>query len=273
MNLKKLFAPVALILCATNASAGLRITEDGFYQIDWKAECSDCASFMGDTSFNPDVLQDVFGNITLNIYPEGEAFNFTTENFVALQYDGPSDHMDKMIIHNAAFSEEDTYTDTSDNILASVGMTSFPAQILLTQADNPFDANGYLNIAENMSVDGWISADRTSYSANIIFNTYVYSDFEGNYITASSLTEGQQVNVALKQFNIKFMSTGEWGILVTNRSEDLLVTEEPVLLDVGRNATLLVPGVTSATSVPEPSTFILFGLSLIGLAGRRYIKL
>lgn len=223
---------------------------EGYTTFNWSGDCSDCLSFKGDDSFN--FAETVTGNMIFDGYVSGERFEFDQRNIVSFQYDGPSDHIDKLVVHNANFSSDDAWED--DNELWPLGFTVDIAGAYL----NP-DAviNGYTHFGENMTALGWLSADLTSYSLDLTFDTLVAIDDEtGEYIPFSSLSgDESEVTMFRKDtFRILFESNGNWSISVNNQ-----------LNDIGNDAQIAV------ADVPEPKTVLLFSLAIIAICRKRVI--
>jgi hypothetical protein len=231
----------------------IKVTEDGYRVFDWIAECSDCNSVKGDTTFINSVT--VSGNLILDGYVFGEEFTFDQSNVVSFQYNGPSDHVDNLVIHNANYSDSDEWFDESDVISALYESDEFTVFGITFNPDAQID--GYTNFGENMMVSGWISADLSSYSLDLTFDTFVPVDEETDEYIKFSELDGDFTTYQKQTFNILYESNGNWKINVNG-----------VTADLGRGAKISLP----ATDVPEPSTLAIIGLGLLGLVRSRLKK-
>lgn len=246
--IKKILPAICLLVLSHTASAS--IIETTF---NWSAECSDCSSVKGDESF--DFSHLVTGNVVLAGYTEGEAFTFDQSNLVSFQYDGPSNHVDNLVVHNANFDLDDQWVDESDWVSSFFGGDIFTVPGVTLNPDSVID--GYTHFGENMIASGWLAADLSSYFLNLSFDTFVpIDDISGEYIPFSALT-GDFNTFAKKTFNIFYQSNGDWSVNV-----------DDVPADLGRGARIALP----ATQVPESSSIAILSLSLLGLVRFRMKK-
>ncbi|NDW22178.1 PEP-CTERM sorting domain-containing protein [Alteromonas hispanica] len=215
--------------------------------IDWSGICSDCLSEKGDKSYKD--ATPVSGNIRLDGFVAGEDFEITSSNFLSFKYNGPSHHVDNLIINNALYSNDDIWIDASDQMLSLPEENFFYAKfegVKLPEGEHSV-------FAENLIASGFILGNLSEYSLKLSFDTYVPVDESGDYIKLSSLVNtGEVVNMQLVQFNINFDSTGEWTIQANG-----------VPFDIGNSAK------ASIASVPAPASLAIFAFGLIGLVSFR----
>jgi hypothetical protein len=214
--------------------------------IDWSGICSDCLSEKGDITYTDST--PVSGNIKLDGYVAGEDFEITSSNFLSFKYNGPSDHVDNLIIYNAMYSFNDSVIDASDEYFSYT--ENYYAEGVFFTKEGELPENYYAEFGENLTVEGQIKGDLSNYWINIEFDTYVPFDTDtGEYVKMSSfLNTGEPIALKLIKFNIDFESDGEWSISAND-----------VEYDIGNGAT------ASIASVPGPSTFSIFALGLLGL--------
>ena len=250
MKLRYLIASLFCLMQSAPLSAGYII--DGIYDvnfgttIDWSGICSDCLSDKGDTTY--DDATPVSGNIRLDGFVAGEDFEITSSNFLSFKYNGPSDHVDNLIIYNAMYSFNDSVIDASDEYFSLTESYYLEDEFYTKEGELP--ENYYAEFGENLTVNGLIKGDLSNYWINIEFDTYVPFDTDtGEYVKMSSfLNTGEPVALKLIKFNIDFESDGDWTISASD-----------VAYDIGNSAS------ASIASVPGPSTFSIFALGLLGL--------
>ena len=242
MYLKNVLLSVAFMGLASSASAGIIIESDAQNRtiISWTGSCSDCLGVKGDDGFLDAV--DVSGNIVVDGFIYGEDFRFNSSNLYSFQYDGPSNHVDNLIIYNASYSSEDTWIDNSDAIFNDIGRTDFVTPITGTVPPEGY----YAEFGENLSVSGKITGDLESYFLSISFDTYVpVNQSTGEYIKMSTLVNtGEEALLKLVRFDLDFFDDGTWYIRTDEEAND-----------IGRNAQL------SVAQVSEPASFGMFMLS------------
>ena len=242
MYLKNVLLSVAFMGLASSASAGIILETDDQNRtiISWTGSCSDCIGTKGDDSFSNAI--DVSGNIVVDGFTYGEDFEFNSSNLYSFQYDGPSNHVDNLIIYNASYSSEDAWIDNSDARFNDIGRTDFVTPITGTVPPEGY----YAEFGENLSVMGKITGDLESYSLFISFDTYVPVDpVTGEYIKMSTLVNtGEDVLLTLIKFDLEFFDDGTWYIRTDEEAND-----------IGRNAQL------SVAQVSEPASFGIFILS------------
>ena len=252
MKLKYLIASVCFLTLSETASASIitdNISDVNFgTTIDWSGICSDCLSEKGDTTYTDPT--PVSGSIRLDGFVAGEDFEIDSSNFLSFKYNGPSDHVDNLIINNAMYSFTDSVVDASDEYFSST--ENYYAEGIFFTKDGELPENFYAEFGENLTVNGLIKGDLSNYWINIEFDTYVPFDIDtGEYVKMSSfLNTGELVALKLIKFNIDFKSDGEWSISASD-----------VAYDIGNSAT------ASIASVPGPSTLTIFALGLLGLVG------
>ena len=237
---------LSLSIKASEIELALADTED-YATFFWSGNCSDCLSYRGDTSFS--FANFASGNIILDGYVAGEDFSFDQSNIVSFQYDGPSNHIDRLVVHNANYSNEDFWED--DNMFLPIGFTTEIAGAFL----NPEAViNGYTHFGENMSASGSISADLSDYQLTLEFDTLVALDDNNEYIPFSSLSGDEDDVTTFRKdtFRVLFESNGSWSISVNGIENDL-----------GNGAAI------SLVSVPEPDAFIIFSIALFGMIRKR----
>lgn len=242
MYFKNVCLSLALMGLASTASAGL-ITEtdaQGRTIISWTGTCSDCLGTKGDDGFSNPV--DVSGNIVVDGFTYGQDFRFNSSNLYSFQYDGPSNHVDNLIIYNAGYSSDDAWIDNSDARFSDIERTEFLATVTGTVPPEGF----YAEFGENLSVSGSIAGDLQSYSLFISFDTYVpVNPMSGEYIKMSSLVNtGEKARFKLTTFDLEFFDDGTWYIKSNDEA-----------FDIGRNAQL------SVAQVSEPASFGILMLS------------
>jgi len=243
MKLKNILASVCLLALSSTASAGVI----DYTTFNWSGECSDCLSDKGDRSYEDST--PATGNIILDGFTEGQDFVFDQSNFVSFQYDGPSTHVDQLVIHNANYSEDDQWIDQSNILFAQTGYTGYTGYNVIPTLNPDAVLAGYTHFAEDMVVNGWIKGDLSSYFLNLTFDTFV--PVVGNeYKPLSSFEPGDTAIFSLKTFNISYASNGDWSITVDGTPND-----------IGRGASIAL----AATQVPEPSSVAILGLGLLGL--------
>lgn len=242
MYLRNACFSVALMGVASSASAGLILETDAQNRtiISWTGSCSDCLGTKGDNSFSNAV--DVSGNIVVDGFTYGEDFRFNSSNLYSFQYDGPSNHVDNLIIYNASYSSGDTWIDNSDAIFNDIGRTDFVTTVIGTVPPEGY----YAEFGENLSVSGKITGDLESYFLSISFDTYVpVNQSTGEYIKMSTLVNtGEEALLKLVRFDLEFFDDGTWYIRTDEEAND-----------IGRNAQL------SVAQVSEPASFGIFILS------------
>ena len=250
MKLKLVLAYLYLLTLPSTAGATIidsinDVTFTDGTTVNWSGTCSDCLGVKGDSSFtNTNVVS---GNIVLDGFNPGEDFNITSSNFMSFQYDGPSDHVDKLVVHNADYSELDEWEDLSNFALFNNG-PEFSGYGHLNP-DSVVD--GYTHFGEGMSAEGWIAGDLSEYWLNLTFDTYVPIDDSDEYIKFSTLTPEDEARFSLQRFDIRYASDGNWSISANG-----------VPFDIGNNAQASIANITE---VPEPSSLAIFVISLIGL--------
>lgn len=242
MYLRNACFSVALMGIASSAAAGLIFETDAQNRtiISWTGSCSDCLGTKGDDSFLNAI--DVSGNIVVDGFAYGEDFRFNSSNLYSFQYDGPSNHVDNLIIYNASYSSEDAWIDDSDAMFNIVGSTGYVAPVTGTVPPEGY----YAEFGENLSVSGKITGDLESYFLSISFDTYVpVNQLTGEYIKMSSIVNtGEEAFIKLVRFDLEFFDDGTWYI----RADD-------EAYDIGRNARL------SVAQVSEPASFGIFMLT------------
>jgi len=259
MKFNSILCVTGILILSLNVNADVIVIDpenDGLTTFDWTALCSDCNSYQGDDTFN--YFNKVTGNLILDGYTEGEEFTFDLSNIVSFQYDGPSNHVDKFVLHNALYSESDVWTNSSDfydTYTAVYGNSGF------TFNDEVVNDDGYSEFAENITGSGWLAADLSSYSLDISFDTYVAIDEFGKYIRPSTLANGETMTIKKETFNIYYNINTDWGVKLGGD-----------LYDLGNGAQISLPNNTPVTDVPEPSTLFLFGISVLGLLRLRTKK-
>jgi hypothetical protein len=251
MKFNSLLYAACILMLSLGAKADLIVSTDDYVTFQWEAVCGDCQSDKG--VFSEDFKVGVTGNIVISGYTLGQAFTFDQSNIVSFQYDGPSNHIDKFVMHNANFDDEDIWEDAStifEQIYDGRPLTLNPEAL---------DGNGYTHFGENMTAVGSIAADFSSYTLSLMFDTYVpYGDDE-TYIPFSALDSDNQYPLKKEAFNINVLDSGVWGISVGGEEFDL-----------GTGAKISLQPDGPITDVPEPSTFAIFALGLMGLASRRF---
>ncbi len=254
MKLKYLIASVCFLTLSETASASIitdNISDVDFgTTIDWSGICSDCLSEKGDTTYTNST--PVSGNIRLDGYVAGEDFEITSSNFLSFKYNGPSDHVDNLIIYNAMYSFTDSVIDASD-LYFSFTENYYSERVFFTK-EGELPENYYAEFGENLTVEGQIKGDLSNYWINIEFDTYVPFDIDtGEYVKMSSfLNTGESVALKLIKFNIDFESDGEWSISAND-----------VEYDIGNSAK------ASIASVPAPPSLAIFAFGLLGLVSFR----
>lgn len=245
MKFNSLLYAACILMLSLGAKAELIVSTDDYVTFQWEAVCGDCQSDKG--VFSEEFSVGVTGNIVISGYTLGQAFTFDESNIVSFQYEGPSNHVDKLVLHNANFDLSDQWMDLSD---ANESGTYSPTSII----------DGRTHFAENMTVNsGWIADDLSSYILDFTFDTFVPVDEYGELIPFSKLSNysSGEFTINKEVFNIYYESNGDWGINISGVSSDL-----------GRGARITLP----TTEVPEPSTLAIFALGLMGLASRRFKK-
>jgi len=242
MYLRNACFSAVLMGMASSAAAGLIFESDAQNRtiISWTGSCSDCLGMKGDDSFLNAV--DVSGNIAVDGFTYGEDFRFNSSNLYSFQYDGPSNHVDNLIIYNASYSSEDAWIDNSNAIFNDIGRTDFFTTVTGTVPT----AGYYAEFGENLSVSGKITGDLESYFLSVSFDTYVpVNQSTGEYIKMSTLVNtGEEALLKLVRFDLEFFDDGTWYI----RADD-------EAYDIGRNAQL------SVAQVSEPAYLGIFMLS------------
>ncbi|GFD81781.1 hypothetical protein KUL118_46430 [Tenacibaculum sp. KUL118] len=242
MYLKNVLLSVAFMGLASSASAGIIIESDDQNRtiISWTGSCSDCLGVKGDDGFLNAV--DVSGNIVLDGFTYGEDYRINSSNLYSFQYDGPSNHVDNLIIYNAGYSSEDAWIDESDAIFDTYKTTNIVTPITGTVPPEGY----YAEFGENLSVMGKITGDLKSYFLSISFDTYVpVNPITGEYIKMSTLVNsGEEALLKLITFDLEFFDDGTWYIKANDEA-----------YDIGRNAQL------SVAQVSEPASFGIFILS------------
>ncbi|TKB02256.1 hypothetical protein E5672_14190 [Alteromonas portus] len=250
MYLRNACFSAALMVAASSASAGIIFETSAQNRtiISWTGSCSDCLGTKGDDSFLNAI--NVSGNIVVDGFTYGEDYRFNSSNLYSFQYDGPSNHVDNLIIYNAGYSSEDAWIDNSDDIFSTIERTEFLTTVTGTVSPEGY----YAEFGENLSVVGKITGDLESYFLSISFDTYVPVDpLTGEYIKMSTLVNsGQEALLKLITFDLEFFDDGTWYIKANDEA-----------YDIGRNAQL------SVTQVSEPTSFGVFLLSLIAFSRAR----
>ncbi|APD94402.1 hypothetical protein BM523_10540 [Alteromonas mediterranea] len=242
MYFRNVCLSLALIGLASSASAGLIIETDAQNRtiISWTGSCSDCLGTKGDNSFSDPV--DVSGNIVVDGFTDGQDFRFNSFNLYSFQYDGPSNHVDNLIIYNAGYSSDDAWIDNSDAIFSDIERTEFLATVTGTVPPEGY----YAEFGENLTVSGKITGNLESYFLSISFDTYVpVNPLTGEYIKMSTLVNtGEEALLTLIKFDLEFFDDGTWYIRANDEA-----------YDIGRNAQL------SIAQVSEPASFGILMLS------------
>ncbi|WP_334059993.1 hypothetical protein [Alteromonas sp. S005] len=253
MYFRNVCLSLALIGLASSASAGLIIETDAQNRtiISWTGSCSDCLGTKGDDSFSDPI--DVSGNIVVDGFTYGQDFRFNSSNLYSFQYDGPSNHVDNLIIYNAGYSSDDAWIDNSDAIFSDIERTEFLATVTGTVPPEGY----YAEFGENLTVSGKITGNLESYFLSISFDTYVPVDpLTGEYIKMGTLVNtGEEALLTLITFDLEFFDDGTWYITANDEA-----------YDIGRNAQL------SIAQVSEPATFGIFLLSLVAFSRARRAK-
>lgn len=254
MKLRYSLASLCFLTLSMQASAGMivdGITDINFgTTIDWSGICSDCLSEKGDKSYED--ATPVSGNIRLDGFVAGEDFEITSSNFLSFKYNGPSDHVDNLIIYNAMYSDTDSVFDASDAYFSAT--EKYYAERVFFTKEGELPENYYAEFGENLIVKGQIKGDLSNYWIDIEFDTYVPFDADtGEYVKMSSfLNTGESVALKLIKFNIDFASNGEWSISASD-----------VEYDIGNSAK------ASIASVPAPASLAIFAFGLLGLVSFR----
>ncbi|MBR9782968.1 MAG: hypothetical protein GYB34_01170 [Gammaproteobacteria bacterium] len=242
MYFRNVCLSLALIGLASSASAGLIIETDAQNRtiISWTGSCSDCLGTKGDNSFSDPI--DVSGNIVVDGFTDGQDFRFNSSNLYSFQYDGPSNHVDNLIIYNAGYSSDDAWIDNSDAIFSDIERTEFLATVTGTVPPEGY----YAEFGENLTVSGKITGNLESYFLSISFDTYVpVNPLTGEYIKMSTLVNtGEEALLTLIKFDLEFFDDGTWYIRANDEA-----------YDIGRNAQL------SIAQVSEPASFGILMLS------------
>ncbi|AOW76701.1 hypothetical protein A3Q34_07450 [Colwellia sp. PAMC 20917] len=245
MKFNSIVYAACILMVSLSAKADL-IEADDYITFNWEAVCGDCNSVKG--VFNEDLSVGVSGNIILSGYTLGDTFD--QSNVVSFQYNGPSDHIDNLVVHNANFDLNDQWVDLSD---ANEAGTYSPVSRI----------DGYTHFAENMIATGWVSEDLTKYTLDFTFDTFVPLDESGEFIPFTKLGDYSsfEYRIIKETFNISYILDGSWAIQVGLTVDDL-----------GNGANIASASNLPTTSVPEPSTLVLFGISILGFLRLRTKK-
>jgi hypothetical protein len=252
MKFNSIVYAACVLMVSLSAKADLIVATDDYVTFNWAAKCEDCNSVKGISGEQVDVT----GNLVIEGYSLGTELFFDQSNLVSFQYDGPSNHIDKLVIHNANFDLNDVWFDLSEAIESEAVRPDYVSII-----------DGYTNFAENMTASGWISADFSKYTLDLSFDTFIAVDLASDeYIPFSklaSLSEDPNFNYTIRKdvFNINYQSNGIWTINVGSVPQDF-----------GNSAQISSASNLQPTSVPEPSTLVLFGISVLGFLRLRTKK-